>query len=225
MAIDTRMNGIIHAALRRDLDRTAMVLDGLDPVSETRLRAIGTHVVWLMDLLHSHHTTEDERLFPVIRRNNPGAAGLLDEMETEHSAIAGAVTSLEAAGRRAEAGEPGSADTLRDAVAALRTVLDPHLAHEERDLAPLVPESVAEAEWREFEKSNTAGKKPPVLAMQGHWMIDNLSPAGVEVVTSVVPAVPRFIMLRLLGGPYRRRREACWGGTPAAAVPATPLTF
>jgi hypothetical protein len=127
-----------------------------------------------------HH--EDERLFPVIRRNNPGAA-------------------------------------------ALRTVLDLHLVHEERDLAPLVPESVTEAEWREFEKSNTAGKKPTVLAMQGHWMIDNLSPAGVEVVTSVVPAVPRFIMLRLLGGPYRRRREACWGGTPAASVPATPLTF
>jgi hypothetical protein len=26
MAIDTRMNGIIHAALRRDLDRAALVL-------------------------------------------------------------------------------------------------------------------------------------------------------------------------------------------------------
>lgn len=160
MAIDTRMNGIIHAALRRDLDRTAMVLDGPDPVSDTRLRAIGTHVVWLMDLLHSHHTTEDERLFPVIRRNNPATAALLDEMETEHAAIAGAVTTLDAAGRRAEAG-----------------------------------------------------------------MLDNLDPAGVSVVTSAVPAVRRFLMLRLLGGPYRRRREACWGSTPAAAVPATPASF
>lgn len=225
MAIDTRMNGIIHAALRRDLDRTAMVLDGTEQVSDARLHAIGTHALWLMDLLHDHHTTEDERLFPVIRRNNPGAADLLDEMETEHTAIAGATTTLEAAGRRAEAGEPGAAEALRDAVAGLRAVLDPHLVHEERDLAPLVPESVSEAEWKDFERSNTAGKKPPVLAMQGHWMIDNLSPTGVEVVKSVAPAVPRFIMLRLLGGPYRRRREACWGGTPAAAVPATPLFF
>lgn len=225
MTIDTRMNGIIHAALRRDLDRTAMVLDGTGEVPDARLRAIGAHVVWLMDLLHSHHTTEDERLFPMMRRNNPDLAGLLDEMETEHAAIAAAVTALEAAGRRAEAGEPGAADALRDAVAGLRTVLDPHLVHEERDLAPLVPESVTEDEWAAFEKSNTAGKKPPELAMQGHWMIDNLDPAGVAVVKSVVPAVPRFIMLRFLAGPYRRRREACWGGTPAAAVPATPLTF
>ena len=225
MTIETRMNGIIHAALRRDLDRTAMVLDGTAQVSDGRLRAIGTHAVWLMQLLHDHHTTEDEGLFPVMRRNNPAAADLLDEMETEHAAIAGAVTTLETAGRRAEAGEPGAADALRDAVAALRTVLDPHLVHEERDLVPLVVQSVGEDEWAVFEKSNTAGKKPPELAMQGHWMMDNLDPAGVAVVTSVVPAVPRFLMLRFLGGPYRRRREACWGGTPAAAVPATPLTF
>jgi len=225
MTIETRMNGIIHAALRRDLDRTAMVLDGTAQVSDGRLRAIGTHAVWLMHLLHDHHTTEDEGLFPVMRRNNPAAADLLDEMETEHAAIAGAVTTLETAGRRAEAGEPGAADALRDAVAALRTVLDPHLVHEERDLVPLVAQSVGEDEWAVFEKSNTAGKKPPELAMQGHWMMDNLDPAGVAVVTSVVPAVPRFLMLRFLGGPYRRRREACWGGTPAAAVPATPLTF
>lgn len=225
MTIDTRMNGIIHAALRRDLDRTAMVLDGPQEVSDTRLRAIGTHVVWLMDLLHSHHTGEDEQLFPLIRRNNPDAAALLDDMEAEHAAIAGAVTTLEAAGRRAETGGPGAAEALRDAVAGLRTVLDPHLVHEERDLSPLVPQSVTEAEWAAFEKSNTAGKKPTVLAMQGHWMLDNLDPAGVSVVTSVVPAVPRFVMLRFLGGPYRRRREACWGGTPAAAVPATPLSF
>ena len=38
MTIDTRMNGIIHAALRRDLDRTAMVLDGTEEVWTTSSR-------------------------------------------------------------------------------------------------------------------------------------------------------------------------------------------
>jgi hypothetical protein len=53
-------------------------------------------------------------------------------------------------------------------------------------------------------------------------MIDNLDEASVAVVTGLVPAVPRFLMLRFLGGPYRRRREELWGGTPAEAVRSVP---
>ncbi len=223
MAIDTRMNGVIHAALRRDLERIAMQVERPDGLSDERLRAIGEHAVWLMGLLHDHHTTEDERLFPAMRGNNPDIGPLLDTMLAEHGAIASAVTTLEEAGRRAESGEEGAAEGLREAVAGLRRVLDPHLEHEERALSPLVPDSMSEEEWAAFEKSNVEGKKPPQLAFQGHWMLDNLDPAGAAVVRKQVPAVPRFIMLNLLGGPYRRRREACWGGTPAADVRAVRL--
>lgn len=223
MTIDTRMNGVIHAALRRDLERIALLAGAPDDLSDERLRAIGGHAVWLMDLLHEHHTTEDERLFPVMRTGNPDTGPLIDAMVAEHEAIASAVTALEAAGRRAQAAEPGAAEGLRDAVAGLRRVLDPHLEHEERSLSPLVPGSVTEEQWAAFEKSNVAGKKPPQLALQGHWMLDNLDPGGVAVVTKQVPPVPRFVMLRFLGGPYRKRREACWGGTPAVDVRAVRL--
>ncbi len=222
MTIETRMNGIIHAALRRDLDRLALLLGQPEDLTDTRLRALGNHARWLMDVLHEHHSGEDDRLFPIIRRNNPGTAELLDAMASEHEAIAEAVHALEAAGAKAEAGVHDAATSLRDAVAGLRTVLDPHLEHEERDLNPLVPQSVTEAEWAAFERSNTEGRKPPELAFRGHWIIDNLDDEGVAVVTGLVPAVPRFLMLRLLGGPYRRRREELWGGTPALAVRSQP---
>jgi len=224
MTIDTRMNGIVHAALKRDLERIALLVDRPDDLSGERLRAIGTHAVWLMGLLHEHHTTEDERLFPVMRANNPDIGPLLDTMLAEHGAIAAAVTTLEEAGRRAEAGEDDAAAGLGEAVAGLRRVLDPHLEHEERSLSPLVPDSMTAEQWTAFEKSNTAGKKPPQLAFQGHWMLDNLDPSSAEVVKHLIPAVPRFVMLTFLGGPYRKRREACWGGTPAEAVRAVPLT-
>jgi hypothetical protein len=222
MAIETRMNGIIHAALRRDLDRLALLLGQPEDLSDARLRALGNHARWLMDLLHEHHSSEDDRLFPIIRRNNPGTAELLDAMASEHAAIAEAVQALTDAGAKAEAGVPDAATALREAVAGLRTVLDPHLEHEERDLTPLVPQSVSEAEWAAFERSNTDGRKPPELAFRGHWIMDNLDDEGVAVVAGLVPAVPRFLMLKLLGGPYRRRREELWGGTPALAVPSVP---
>ena len=224
MTIDTRMNSVIHASLRRDLDRAAMLLERPDDLSPERLRALGVHVVWLMDLLHDHHTTEDTRLFPLVRVNNPGAVELIDAMDAEHHAIGEARSRVEQAGRDAEAGRSGAAAALREAVADLRAVLDPHLEHEERDLPDVVRVSVTEEEWTAFEKANVAGKKPPELAFQGHWMIDNLEPAGVTVVTSKVPPVPRFIMLRFLGGAYRKRRDALWGGTPAENVRSQPLT-
>lgn len=223
MTIDTRMNGIIHAALKRDLERIAIVA-GSDDLTDERLRAVGAHTVWLMDMLHDHHTLEDERLFPMMRAGNADTGPLLDAMVAEHDAISAARALLEDAGRRAEAGEPGAAEALGEAVAALRRVLDPHLEHEERELSPLVARSVTEQQWQAFEKSNIEGKKPPQLAFQGLWMLDNLDPSGAAVVKSKVPAVPRFVMLRFLGGPYRKQREACWGGTPAVDVRAVPLT-
>ncbi len=222
MAIDTRMNGIIHAALRRDLDRLALLLGQPEDLADDRLRSLGGHARWLMHILHEHHSGEDDRLFPIIRRNNPGTAELLDAMASEHAAIAEAAHALETAGAKAEAGVPDAAAGMRDAVAGLRTVLDPHLEHEERDLGPLVPQSVSEAEWADFERSNTEGRRPPELAFRGHWIMDNLDDEGVAVVTGLVPAVPRFIMLKFLGGPYRRRREELWGGTPALAVRSQP---
>lgn len=224
MTIDTRMNSVIHASLRRDLDRAALLLERPDDLSSERLRTLGAHAVWLMDFLHDHHTTEDTSLFPLIRANNPGAAELIDAMDAEHHAIGEARSALEQAGRSAEAGQAGAAEALRAAVADLRAVLDPHLEHEERDLPRVVELSVTEQEWAAFEKSNVEGKKPPELAFQGHWMLDNLEPAGAAVVKSKVPAVPRFIMLRFLGGAYRKRRDELWGGTPAETVRSQPLT-
>ena len=223
MTIDTRMNGVIHAALKRDLERIALLVERPDDLSPARLQAIGGHAVWLMEMLHRHHTTEDERLFPVMRANKPDVGPLIDTMLAEHGAIASAVTTLEEAGRRAQAAEPGAAHALGEAVAGLRRVLDPHLEHEERSLSPLVAGSVTEEEWALFEKGNTQGVKPPDLAFQGHWMLDNLDPGGADVVKHQVPAIPRFVMLRFLGGAYRKRFDACWGGTPAVAVRAVRL--
>jgi hypothetical protein len=42
-------------------------------------------------------------------------------------------------------------------------------------------------------------------------------------VRHLVPPVPRFILIRLMGGSYRRRRAALWDGTRAAEVPSLAI--
>ena len=65
---DTRMMGIVHGALRRDLLRTRAALTAEPYPQGRRRRALGEHVAWLMEYLHAHHTGEDEGLWPLVMR-------------------------------------------------------------------------------------------------------------------------------------------------------------
>ena len=69
----TRMMGIVHGALRRDLLRTHHALTAEPYPQGRRRQALGQHVVWMMEFLHAHHTSEDEGLWP--RRPGRRAAG------------------------------------------------------------------------------------------------------------------------------------------------------
>ncbi|MCC5575813.1 hemerythrin domain-containing protein [Microtetraspora sp. AC03309] len=65
---DTRMMGIIHDALRRDLERTRHALTERPYPENGRREAIGDHLRWMMRYLHDHHSSEDRGLWPLLRR-------------------------------------------------------------------------------------------------------------------------------------------------------------
>ena len=218
---DTRMMGIVHSALRRDLVRLRLVL-GTPVAQEPRRRtALAEHAIWLMDFLHHHHSGEDEGLYPLVVRRNPDAVALCERMDVDHDTITPAMDGLRAAAERHLA-DPDSPDSdLLAALAALEEPLLPHLAREELEMMPVVSASITHAEWVEWHESMVHGSMR-ALAFEGHWLIDGLDEESIQVVVGPVPAVPRFILVKLLGGGYRRRRALLWDGTPAVAVP--PLT-
>ncbi len=80
---DTRMMGIVHGALRRDLLRIQAAVTTEPYPHGRQRRALGEHVVWMMDFLHAHHSSEDEGLWPLVRERNPAAGALLDSLEAE----------------------------------------------------------------------------------------------------------------------------------------------
>jgi len=118
---DTRMMGIVHAAFRRDL----------------------------VNRLHEHHHTEDAGLWPLIRRRNPAAAGLLEAMETEHRAIVPAIDALTAAAERYRSAQGDAPrEELIEALDALTSVLLPHLDREVSEAMPVVSQTLTAREWR-----------------------------------------------------------------------------
>jgi hemerythrin-like domain-containing protein len=212
---DTAMMGIVHSALRRDLARVRLVL-AEDLVREPRRTVLAEHVVWMMQFLHEHHHGEDTGLFPLALARDPSLAELVADMDVEHEAIAGAMAAVTAAARSWRGG-PGEQQRLTHALESLEDVLLPHLAHEESVLMPRIAGVLTQREWLAWDQeTNVKPKKPTQLAFEGHWLIDGAPPEIRAKVVSLVPPVPRFVLVHLLGGPYRRRRAALWDGTAAA---------
>jgi hemerythrin superfamily protein len=92
---DTRLMGIIHEALRRDLRRTRETLSATPPPAGRQREALAEHLGWMMRFLHAHHSAEDEGLYPMVRQRNPQAADLLDQMHADHTTISPAIATVE----------------------------------------------------------------------------------------------------------------------------------
>jgi hypothetical protein len=132
MAADLSMNQIIHAAVRRDVDRTERALRTMSDGDGARAREIQRGWGHLVHQLTDHHQQEDALVWPFLKGRGVDQ-DLLAAMESEHQAlgealrngagaIAGVVTDPSAA----------SAASAADVVAGSGRVITGHLDHEER---------------------------------------------------------------------------------------------
>ncbi|MEV0974285.1 hemerythrin domain-containing protein [Microtetraspora glauca] len=213
---DTRMMGIIHDALRRDLERTRHALTERPYPENGQREAIADHLRWMMRYLHDHHSSEDRGLWPLLRRKAPTAAQLLDSMEKDHADIAHAMAAVEAAAQRyAASGTDETRTGLLDALTALDDALLPHLRREEDETMPVAAAALTSAEWHAWEQDfHIKQRSLTELGDEGHWLLDSLDTTRYQIVVRQVPAIPRFILLRGFAGRYRRRAARRWGFGP-----------
>src|SRR5664280_124604 len=110
---DTRIMGIVHSALRRDLTRAAEALSRQPPPGDAQRVAIARHLASMMDFLHDHHHGEDAWLWPTMRRLNPAASDVLDQMDADHLSIAPHMRKVTAAAAAYEMSATGRAALLQ----------------------------------------------------------------------------------------------------------------
>ncbi|HEY7047340.1 MAG TPA: hemerythrin domain-containing protein [Jatrophihabitantaceae bacterium] len=206
---DVTMMYLIHDAIRRDLDRLE---DGLHLLASMhagpRRRALITALdrTWadLDHYLHEHHTSEDDQLWPLLRRQCPLTGELLDELEGEHAAIERLVRDCRSGLARALTSYPTFEDASRaaDAMGALRGELRAHLDHEEKAALPYVIDHLGR-QWPEFEarQRRTAGVSGLTRFLP--WVLDDADVVRADWVRDQVPA-PVFAVV---GGVFLRRRH------------------
>lgn len=215
--------GIVHSALRRDLERTRVTL-GTAPYPEgPQRRAIADHLLAMLHFLHVHHSGEDRGLWPALLRKDPDAVELVDRMERDHEAIDLAIGALEATAAGYRDGTVGC-DGLLAALDGLAALLLPHLEREETEAMPVVAATLTDAEWRAWEQEHAVRVKTFVeLGDEGHWILDGLSRADRRVMLGVVPAVPRFVLVHGFARRDRRKRALLCGDGPASRIPSLDL--
>jgi iron-sulfur cluster repair protein YtfE (RIC family) len=202
---DTRIMAIAHSALRRDLARAVDVLSRLPAPGDAQRLAVAQHLEVMMDFLHVHHDGEDAWLWPSMRRLNPAASELLDQMDADHVAIfphIGKVTAAAAAYGQTATGRESLARALED----LRDALEPHLRREEDEVMPTVASTLTRAQWDAWEEQYyIKPKSKKQLGLEGHWLIDGGNQAVYDHVVGKVNPVLRLVLLRGFGPKYRKQ--------------------
>jgi hemerythrin-like domain-containing protein len=100
---------------------------------------------FLVAHLDTHHTCEDNILWPMIEDRAPEAAEPLARLSGEHDQLDAALDALAAA----PTDEPGRT-ALVDAAVAVRDLVHTHLEHEEPILFPALREHISEEAWADF---------------------------------------------------------------------------
>ncbi len=203
------MNRVIHAAVRRDLDRLATALATARDGDRARARQLHAAYANLHDQLKHHHQGEDTHVFPFLAKVE-GASELVEVMETEHEAMADALAGARTA-VDAYAATASSADALaaRDAVVAANAVVERHLDHEENELEPLMLPHMETPEWKAVEKQ----LRPTSITQSGQfmaWVQDGMAERERRYLRSTIPVPVTFLLSRLAGRAYHRDVAPAW---------------
>jgi hemerythrin-like domain-containing protein len=194
--LDMSMMLAMHDALRRDLERLGRIAARLD---DNPARLLQTAAGWELfkTFLMTHHTSEDDVLWPALRTavaGHPDQLALADALEQEHSVIEPLFAAIDAAGADPDHGH----EQVGGIVDELITKLSTHLTHEENDGLPLIDAALSEEDWQRFSTTNGQRNRPFAETFLP-WLLSEASPQARDAVIGAFP--PQVLT------PFRERWE------------------
>lgn len=142
---------IVHRVFRKELGMLPALVAATADGDRRRARTLGRHYRFVTEVLHHHHTYEDDHLWPVLLERCPLDAELINRMETQHARVAEQIDTLPAVWAAFEqAADPDSRERLVAHLAALSAALDEHLHDEEVFLLPIMEDHLTVPEWKAF---------------------------------------------------------------------------
>jgi hemerythrin-like domain-containing protein len=196
--VDTHEMVLIHRVIRREFGQLPRLLRTAAH-DRARSKIVGAHAREMLNFLHTHHSGEDELLFPLLRERTALDPELMDRMDAQHAQVDAAVTAIDAelpawtANADAAAGERMAA-----VIDAMMPTLIDHLAEEEQKILPIASATVTQSEWDALGKHGmSAIPLTRRLIILGH-ITEETDNAERQRFLQVVPAPVRLVY-KLIG--------------------------
>ena len=210
------MNRVIHAAVRRDLDRFTKALSTLDGGGQRRAEQVSAAWANFFEQLTRHHSSEHRIAWTALRKSGI-SDDLLTQFDAEHDRMAAALESADQA-MRSVRGTPTAANVTaaREAVATLRATTAEHLDHEEAELEPFYLEHAHTPEMKAMGRAFGREYKLSEAGTYFAWLQDGASSDELAGLRQNVPGPVVAIIGRVFGGRYRRSIAPAWRGGRAS---------
>jgi hemerythrin-like domain-containing protein len=196
--VDTHEMVLIHRVIRREFGQLPRLLRSAAD-DRARSKIIGAHAQEMLHFLHTHHTGEDELLFPLLRERAALDPELMDRMDAQHAQVDNAVTAISAElPAWTASADPAAGERMATLIDATMPTLVDHLAEEERRILPIVSATLTQSEWDALGKHGMSAI--PItrrLVILGH-ITEETDDAERRRFLQVVPA-PARLAYKLIG--------------------------
>jgi hemerythrin-like domain-containing protein len=210
MTEHSSMNTIIHAAVRRDLARFAEALESFPAGSVPRAQQLLAAWRNFHKQLDDHHRGEETIFWPALREVGADES-LVGDLGGEHEQMMTELATTDAA-MGALAADPSAANA-QGALAALdslRSAVQSHFEHEERELEPLMAAKLDTEPLKRAMKQVRRAHPPGEQGVFMAWLQDGAAESDRAALAKTIPAPVLFVFTRVLGRSYTRDIAPVW---------------
>jgi hemerythrin-like domain-containing protein len=211
---------VAHVAFRRDADALVAAVDTLDPSDYVAAGRLADAFAITVQMLHEHHETEDDLVFPDLIERAPAFAGVVMTMSLEHVDLDDVVDDIKRDVAILSAGTSRAYDVherLGQRVATFKTLICLHLDAEEEHALPLLVRHFSDVEMDAIRDAHLA-KNVDKLNVMIPWAATALPADAATQMIASMPADVRENIPKWSAG--FRQRFAPLLGTNAHAVAA-----
>lgn len=209
---DVRDMFVVHTGFRRDFFHAPRLVREVRTGDLDRARLLGEHVTLITDLLHHHHTGEDELLWPLLLERVPEQlAPIVELMEAHHCRIHELLQALpESLARFTESADADSREQLAVLLDDVYVVLDEHITAEEEQLLPIAANYVTTEEWARLGRRGAKLPLSQQLIVLGSLLYQG-DPDVLRAMLSEAPFVLRVVLPPFARRAFARRARQVYG--------------
>ena len=209
----------IHTAMRADSRRLVHAVTELDEGDRARSAALGRAFAAVTELIHDHHWTEDDVIYPFLLEAVRTFESEAVQLEDDHVDLDAAMARVNARFRLLAHGVSAGVwsatqERLVEDATAFRDVLADHLEREEAVVIPAFESVLTEAEQRTLKREESKHTTYRHMSRAVPWVLANATPEEVDRLRAGAPRLMNTVQDHVWERQFRHLMAPLYGASP-----------